>query len=291
MNRTIIMAAAAAALMSLTACQNKEEAKVMARYVPERADDFVWENDLIAYRAYGKALEGNPTSPGFDVWVKKAGPLVADEWYKGAMEDPNYYHHDHGGKDCYKVAVSLGGGASSPVVNGQLAYPATNYRDFRILEETPDKVVFELVYPAWQAGEDSVTLTKRITVTPGVQFCKAEDIYSGDFDSLTVAAGIIRHDVLDSSAGDDFVLIWENASDQSIEPEEGQLGLAVYMPGADKSELESISGHALLFKTVKPGEPVTYWFGSCWSRGGKIATPVEWNQYVTEFIAEVPVLK
>ena len=72
----ILTAAAAAGLLALTACQSAPEGdKVMARYVPERADDFVWENDLVAYRAYGKALEGNPTSPGFDVWVKKAGKL------------------------------------------------------------------------------------------------------------------------------------------------------------------------------------------------------------------------
>lgn len=284
----ILTAAAAAGLLALVSCRNAQEGdKVMARYVPERADDFVWENDLVAYRAYGKALEGNPTSPGFDVWVKKAGKLVADEWYKGAMEDPDYYHHDHGGKDCYKVAVSLGGGASSPVVNGQIAYPPTNYRDYRIIEDTPEKVVFELVYPAWAAGEDSVALTKRITVTPGTQFCKAEDIYAGTFDSLTVAAGIIRHEVLGSSAGDNFVVIWEKASDQSIEPEEGQLGLAVYMPDADKAELESIGGHALVFKTITPGQPITYWFGSCWSRGDRIATSEAWNAYVQEFIASL----
>lgn len=282
----ILTAAAAVGLLALTSCRSAEEGdKVMARYVPERADDFVWENDLVAYRAYGKALEGNPTSPGFDVWVKKAGKLVADEWYKGAMEDPDYYHHDHGGKDCYKVAVSLGGGASSPIVDGMIAYPTTNYRDYRIVEDTPEKVVFELVYPAWKAGEDSVALTKRITVTPGIRFCKAEDIYTGTFDSLTVAAGIIRHDVLDTSCGEDFVAIWEKASDQSIEPEEGLIGLAVYMPGADRAEIESIGGHALVFKTVKSGEPLTYWFGSCWSRGGDIATPEAWNACVSDFIA------
>ena len=284
----ILTAAAAAGLLTLAACQNAQDGdRVMARYVPERADDFVWENDLVAYRAYGKALEGNPTSPGFDVWVKEAGRLVADKWYKGAMKDPDYYHHDHGGKDCYKVAVSLGGGASAPVVDGRLAYPATNYREYRILEDTTDKVVFELIYPAWNAGEDTVSLTKRITVIPGTQFCMAEDIYTGTFDSLTVAAGLIRHEVLASSAGDDFVIIWENASDQSIEPEEGQIGLAVYMPGADRAEIESIGGHSIVFKTVSSGKPLTYWFGSCWSRGGRIATSEDWNGYVQEFIASL----
>ena len=107
MKRLLILAAA---VLAMAACAPKQEQKAMARFVPERADDFVFENNLIAGRFYGKALEGNPTSPGVDIWVKLPGKLVADEWYAGAMQDPEYYHHNHGGKDCYKVAVSLGGG-------------------------------------------------------------------------------------------------------------------------------------------------------------------------------------
>ena len=103
------------ALCCLFACKAPEQ-KVMARFVPERADDFVFENNLVAGRFYGEALEGNPTSPGVDIWVKLPGALVANDWYAHAVEDGGYYHHDHGGKDCYKVAVSLGGGASVPLI-------------------------------------------------------------------------------------------------------------------------------------------------------------------------------
>ena len=81
------------------------ERKVMARFVPERSDDFVFENNFIAGRLYGQALEGNPTSPGIDIWVKMPGKLVADEWYAAAQQEPEYYHHNHGGKDCYKVSM------------------------------------------------------------------------------------------------------------------------------------------------------------------------------------------
>ena len=99
MKRILILLAAAAAL-----CACSQEKKVMARFVPERSDDFVFENNLIAGRFYGKALEGNPTSPGLDIWVKLPGKLVADEWYKGfETQSDEYYHHDHGGKDCYKA--------------------------------------------------------------------------------------------------------------------------------------------------------------------------------------------
>ena len=97
-----------ATILAFVGCKAPAQKKVMARVVPERADDFVFENDLIAGRFYGKALEGNPTSPGLDIWVKLPGNLVADEWYAHALTEENYYHKDHGGKDCYKVAVTLG---------------------------------------------------------------------------------------------------------------------------------------------------------------------------------------
>ena len=81
-----------AAIFALAGCkQQPAEPKVMARFVPERADDFVFENNLIAGRFYGKALEGNPTSPGIDIWVKMPGKLVADTWYAEAQKDPDSF--------------------------------------------------------------------------------------------------------------------------------------------------------------------------------------------------------
>ena len=81
--------------MLIASCAPKEQ-KVMARFVPERSDDFVWENNYVCYRAYGEALEGNPTSPGFDIWVKTPGALVADERYRMELEEGLSYHIDHG---------------------------------------------------------------------------------------------------------------------------------------------------------------------------------------------------
>lgn len=248
--------------------EDSSGAKVMARYVPERMDDFVWENNLVCYRAYGKALEGNPTSPGFDIWVKLPGALVANDWYKEAQKDENYYHHDHGGKDCYKVSVSLGGGASAPYVDGRLCYPVTNYRSWEIVSESDDEISFILHYPAWDVNGVQVSLDKKITVTKDSYFCTAEDVYNGDFESLTIAAGVFIHEEGYSFVSDDRFAVWEHASDQSVEPEDGMLGVAVYMPYADEvKKLEGEKPHIVALKTVKPGESLTYHFGSCWSKG------------------------
>jgi len=278
MKRYVI--AAIAAFIFIGCASAPESPKVMARYVPERMDDFVWENNLVCYRAYGQALEGNPTSPGFDIWVKLPGALVANDWYKGAQEDENFYHHDHGGKDCYKVSVSLGGGASAPLVDGQLIYPATNYRSWEILSETDDEVSFVLNYPAWDVCGTEVSLAKKITVTADSYFCKVEDVYSGEFDSLTVAAGLFTHEVVDTLIGADRFGIWEHASDQSIEPEDGMLGVGLYLPGAESvMPLEVNKPHLVATKTVEPGETLTYWFGSCWSKGD-VKDAAQWFEIV-----------
>ena len=278
MKRLLILAAA---VLGMAACAPKPEQKVMARPVPERADDFVFENNLIAGRFYGKALEGNPTSPGVDIWVKLPGKLVADEWYAGAMQNPDYYHHDHGGKDCYKVAVSLGGGASVPFIDGKLCWPATNYRSSEVLETTPSKVVFALHYPEWEAAPGIlVALDKKVTLEADSYFTSVEDTYTfSGADELTVAAGFKLHSaqqtveqILDVP---DRYAIWEKASDQSIEPEDGMLGVAMVLPGADKVFASEELDHALLLKTVKSGESVKYCFGSCWSKGD-IKTASDW---------------
>ena len=263
------------AVALLAACAGKpKEQKVMAREVPERADDFVFENNLIAGRFYGEALEGNPTSPGIDIWVKLPGALVANDWYAEATKpggDHNYYHKDHGGKDCYKVAVSLGGGGSVPFIDSTLCYPATNYRSSEILYESPTEISFVLRYPEWQAGEVKVSLEKTVTVFADSYFCKVEDVYSFDRDSLTIAAGIFRHkkqQTIEAEAfGEDYYAIWEHASDQSVEPEDGMIGVAVIMPGADAVVIADGGKHGVCLKKVASGEPLEYWYGSCWSKG------------------------
>ena len=277
------------AVVLLASCAGKQqEQKVMARAVPERADDFVFENNLVAGRFYGKALEGNPTSPGIDIWVKLPGALVANDWYAEATKpgNGNYYHQDHGGKDCYKVAVSLGGGGSVPFIDDVLCYPATNYRSSEVLNESPDEISFVLHYPEWQAGEVTVKLDKTVTVFADSYFCKVEDVYTFNKDSLTIAAGIFRHPDLETieaeAFGDDYYAIWEKASDQSVEPEDGMLGVAVIMPEAGCVTMVDSGRHGVCLKKVASGQPLEYWFGSCWSKG-EIKGSAEWFELSANF--------
>ena len=55
-----------ATLVSLTACQ-PEGQRVFGRFVPERKDDFAWENEYAAFRMYGPALAPENPSNGVDM--------------------------------------------------------------------------------------------------------------------------------------------------------------------------------------------------------------------------------
>jgi len=260
--------------------------QVMARHVPERLDDIVFENDLVCFRIYGKALENNTTSPGFDVWVKLPGKLVADDWYAHAQKEPGYYHHNHGGKDCYKVSTSLGAGASAVIMDGKICYPATNYRTFEILEKTDRKVVFILHYPQWSIGAVKLSLDKKITVTPGTYLLKCEDVYTfSGAETLQVGAGVFRHDsgtIENEYIGNGTYAIWEHASDQSAEPEVGMIGVAVKLPRGRMVSITSDGSHGLCPRTVRSGETYTYYFGACWSKAG-IDSADQWFNIVKKF--------
>jgi hypothetical protein len=85
-----------------------EQYRAFGRFNRERFDDFVWENDRVAHRTYGKGLEtweGEPlTSSTFDIWSKRTVRMVVNDWYLG-----DDYHVDYGeGADFYSAGLSRG---------------------------------------------------------------------------------------------------------------------------------------------------------------------------------------
>jgi hypothetical protein len=103
------------------------EYRVYGRFVRERHDDFAWENDEVAFRIYGQALETfehEPlTSSAVDAWSKRTRRLAMNEWY---LEDD--YHRDHGdGGDFYPAGKTRGCGGSGLVKDGVLAV-SKNFR-------------------------------------------------------------------------------------------------------------------------------------------------------------------
>src|SRR5205085_8225450 len=89
-----------------------------SRFVPERIDDYAWENDRVAFRTYGPVTqriveEGKPggtLSSGLDCWLKRVPYPVIDKWYKKSIEGGSYHKDEGEGYDPYHVGLSRGCG-------------------------------------------------------------------------------------------------------------------------------------------------------------------------------------
>jgi hypothetical protein len=54
---------------------------------PERVDDVAWENDRIAFRTYGPALQATGEQAfGYDIWVKRGEGLVVEKRYATELD-------------------------------------------------------------------------------------------------------------------------------------------------------------------------------------------------------------
>ncbi len=239
--------------------------KAYGRYVPERLDDYAWENDKVAYRAYGPALETAPgemlSTPGFDCWVKSVDTLVVDARYRRGN-----YHHNYGdGMDCYKVGRTLGAGASAPYVDDQL-WLSGNYAQWETLNNGPIRTTVKLTYAPFMVGEKSVKLTKYISLDAHSHFNRIENIYEGEFGTLPIAAGFVRHEVKALTSTEEWLGFVEAASDSKDPAADGDLFFGVIQPGAEfRAEAAS---HAVALSEVENGIPMVYYAGSGWSQGG-----------------------
>ena len=231
--------------------------QAFGRYMPERLDDYAWENNLSAYRIYGPRLE-SPQTQGVDVWVKSTPKMIINEWFAR-----NDYHHNYGeGMDCYKVANTLGGGALA-IINGDKLALAGNYTKQRCTSNGPIRTSAEFEYAPINIGNRMVTMRRKISLDANSRFTYQEYTFEGFEGKLEIAAGIILHDVKARSFGSEYVAITEPASDSKEPDTDGDISLAVILQGAISTT--EIDGHIVATRHVQAGETIRMWNGSAWS--------------------------
>ncbi|MBS1664180.1 MAG: DUF4861 family protein, partial [Bacteroidetes bacterium] len=250
--------------------------KTFCRYVPERKDDFAWENDKIAFRAYGAALEGTPAENayGTDVWVKRTSRLVLNERYKRGE-----YHVDHGdGMDYYHVGYTLGAGDIAPYAKDSIWYPK-NYRRYKILDNGPLRSSFQLEYDQWTANGAKVSVIKTITIDAGSQLHRVEVTYRSDKQSpFPAVVGIIKRQGPDASILDDHKRImsyWE-----PTEPSDGTTGVGcIFISPIERMFTQK--GQLLTQLSITPNIPIVYYRGAAWDKAGAIRSSKEWWSYLS----------
>lgn len=253
--------------------------KAYGRFVPERYDDYAWENDRIAFRIYGPALiEKDGPSNGIDAWIKRTDKMVIDRWYEDYLSGKNTYHDDNGeGCDCYKVGRTLGAGAMAPYIDDSL-WLAINFESWKTLDNGPIRTSFRLTYPPFPVRDIMVTETRTISLDAGSQLSRITEEYSGIENEFTVAAGIVKRE-----EGSPLLFPPEkNAIAYRLDGGEGGITYVGAVLTTPATSVKENSDHLLIVTRYNPGTPLTYYAGAGWSKWG-FGSDAAWTQYIDEF--------
>lgn len=268
------------------------EAKTFGRFVPERADDFAWENDRVAFRIYGPALLGiDGPSNGIDAWYKRTNNLIIDKWYKDDIAKVASYHEDHGeGQDDYKVGRSLGAGAMAPYAYDKL-WLNENFVSQEVLDNGPLRTTFKLTYKDIDVDGKTYTESRTFTIDAGSQLTKIAQEY-GFEAPMPVAAGFVKrtNDSIIVNTEKNYLVYAEPYSEVvdnvflgMVFPEGYEKSIVdTYTIKNLKTEKDDTFSHVLAVSTYQPGTPVVYYTGYGWSKFG-FSTIADFEKYIADF--------
>jgi pectinesterase len=278
--------------------------KVYCRYVPDRLDDFAWENDLIAHRIYGPLLEDkNVAGPdlmpdggsGIDVWSKRFSYSIIDRWYG---KDHDALHTDTGeGLDMYETGQARGdGGTGVWDDQNKVLYVSHDFSSWKVMANGPIRAEFELGYDAWDAGNGvKVSEVKRFTLDAGQYLNEIDSTFTiTGADSVTIGIGLTEHtsrsdnaQVMPSSDSTNlWESVWENYRTNGqfgtglvLAPEVNFVGFAKSQKNSPASK--NLRPDDLALVKVKNGETIRYYAGAAWEHLGSITTNDQWTAYLT----------
>lgn len=259
------------------------KAQTYARYVSERFDDFAWENNVLAFRMYGEALEGRQDdAQGTDVWAKRTEELVIDKWY--AKDD---YHTDHGeGLDYYGVGQTLGVGDIAPYFDGEVHF-TKHYREYQILDNGPLRTAFRLTFEPEELEGRTISLTKTISLDVGQHFNQViVDLKNQDATRTPVVVGLARR----GESEPQYAYNEDNRSLAYWEPDiggHGQTGTALILPENQPKFIDGDPAQFLLSTEIQQDKPFVYYNGAAWNKAGQVTSAGEWEDLVEKQVEKI----
>jgi len=260
-----------------------------SRFVPERTDDYTWENDKVAFRVYGptaqKMIEdgvpGGTLSSGVDAWLKKVDYPIIDKWYKEFVDGISSYHEDTGeGLDNFHVGVSRGVGGIAIKADDSYHY-SKNYIEWKTISTGPIRTSFYLNYEHWDASEKQIKESRIISLDRGSHFSKFSISLEG---STHISAGLTLHEKDGEVTGNDkngWISYWQPHGDS-------ELGMAIVATqntfkgfetyNSDQQDLSNAYAHLNV-----ENNKVEYYAGFGWKESGQFKTQQEWEQHLDAF--------
>ena len=264
-----------------------------SRFVPERTDDYAWENNRVAFRTYGPTaqkmveehIEGGTLSSGIDAWLKRVDYPIINKWYAKTISGQGSYHKDTGeGLDNFHVGASRGVGGIA-VQADSLYYYSKNFTHWKTITNGPIRTSFILTYTDWDANGKIISEIKHISLDYGSNLSKFTIELKG---TPTVSAGLTLHQKegeISSNISEGWMSYWEPFEDSElgqgmVVPQEIVLKFQNY----DTAKKDESNLYAKL-KVIN--NQVTYYAGFGWKKSGQFKTKEDWNAYLSEFSKKI----
>lgn len=258
------------------------------RFVPERMDDFAWENDKVAFRTYGPACQqlfemGNPAgliSSGIDCWLKRVDYPILDKWYQKEKSGISYHKDNGEGLDNFHVGTSRGCGGTAIRYGNNFIY-SENFTEWEILANGPLRSVFKLKYDPQLVNGTAVTETKTFIIDSGDNFYRCDVEFESELSIDTLGIGLTLHDNHGQTnySNEGWVSYWEPIDDS-------EMGMAAWIDRKDMLGYQKVEGgdldnnHIWLLAAPKNNK-CTYYAGFGWKKSGQFDSEESWKDYIT----------
>ena len=260
-----------------------------SRFVPERTDDYAWENDLVAFRTFGpKAqymaennIKGGTLSSGIDAWLKRVNYPIIDKWYKKELETEGTYHKDTGeGLDNFHVGISRGVGGLAKKYSDSVYEYSKNFTKWKLLYNGPIRTSFVLNYSSW--GKDkSIKEIKKVSLDKGSYLTKYNTSLT---NTNTISVGLTLHEndgKVNFNIDKGFVSYWQPHGDS-------ELGTAIL---ADVSAIvdykkfvtERKDESNIYLDLLVKNSNVIYYAGYGWKKENRFSSESDWINYLSDF--------
>ena len=294
---------------------------VFGAQYPGWQDDLAWENDKVAFRAYGPDVQRRGQKAyGYDIFTKNVPELVMEYRYglilnkdtwntikslrkeghkemADSIERSISYHVDHGtGMDCYQVGATLGAGTAALLDDHSIIYPYC-YEDFEILDNGPLRYTMKLKFtPLVVKNDSNVVETRIIQLDKGSYLNKTTVSYENLNDKHLIATGLAIHapfaDRYAYNVQEGYMAYADPT--QNVNKGNGIIYVgAVFPKNVQDIKIQHFEephdgalGHVLGLGEYVPGDDYVYYWGSGWSKAG-FASDEEWTNYLKDFAKKV----
>ncbi|KEZ94317.1 DUF4861 family protein [Nonlabens ulvanivorans] len=260
-----------------------------SRFVPERTDDYAWENNRVAFRTFGPVaqkmvedgVKGGTLTSGIDAWLKRVEYPIINKWYERGVIEKGAYHKDIGeGLDNFHVGVSRGVGGIAVKTDSSYAV-SKNFTTWKTITTGPIRTSFILDYEDWDAKGNVISEKKHISLDYGQNLTRYYIKLKGT-DKVSVGLTSHKKDGEVSTDKDEgWMSYWEPFDDS-------ELGQGVVMANPEgitafNNYLTDKKDESNLYVQSNISGFIEYYAGFGWKKSGQFESKEDWNKYLALF--------